>query len=123
MPAPREVYFFKDYFLRFYKEQTEETRKKIKWELKIFRELDSIPEEYLKHIEQGIYELRATSHGNIFRVCCCFDEGNIIVLFNGFQKKTNQTPRREIERALRVRDEYREAKAKGEIDDLLGRAP
>jgi phage-related protein len=123
MPAPREVYFFKDYFLRFYREQTEEAKKKVKWELKLLRELDFIPEEHLKHIEKGIYEVRITSHGNIFRIFCCFDEGNIIVLFNGFQKKTNQTPRREIEKALRIHREYREAKAKSEIDDILRRSP
>ncbi|HZK76707.1 MAG TPA: type II toxin-antitoxin system RelE/ParE family toxin [Candidatus Kapabacteria bacterium] len=123
MPASREVYFFKSYFLEFYHEQQPDVRAKIKRNLKIVREIDPIHEQFLKHIREGIYEVRVSSGRKIFRIFCCFDEGNIIVLFHGFQKKTEQTPTREIDRALRIQREYREAKAKGEIADLIGRAP
>ena len=34
------------------------------------------------------------------------DEGNLVILFNGFQKKTRKTPRKEIENAKRIMNEY-----------------
>ncbi len=60
----------------------------------------------------GLYEVRIEFGSNIFRVFCCFDEGNIIVLFNGFQKKTQKTPQSEIDRALRIKKEYFDEKLK-----------
>ena len=123
MPVHREVYFFKNYFLQFFRDQGQDVRSRIKWVLDLIREIDPIPEQFLKHIREGIYEVRVSSGRKIFRIFCCFDEGNIIVLFHGFQKKTSQTPSREIEKALRIHREYCEAKAKGEAADLLGRAP
>jgi phage-related protein len=123
MPVPREVYMFKNYFLQFYHEQQPEVRAKIKWVLNILRDVDLISEKYLKHIRDGVFEVRAGLGKNIFRIFCCFEEGNIIVLFHGFQKKTAQTPSREIEKALRIHKEYREAKTKGEIANFLGRTP
>ena|ERR1035437_131015 len=123
MPVPREIYLFKNYFLKFYQEQPQDVRMKIKWVLNLIRDVDLISEKYLKHMRDGVYEIRVGLGKNIFRIFCCFDEGNIIVLFHGFQKKTAQTPSREIEKALRIHKEYREAKAKGEIADFLGSTP
>lgn len=48
---------------------------------------------------------------NIYRIFCCFDEGNLVILFNAFQKKSQKTPSSEIKRALRIKDEYFSAKA------------
>ncbi len=123
MPAPREVYAFKNYFLDFYRAQTADVRMKIKFVLKVLREVNIISEKYLKHICGEIYELRAGFGSNIFRVFCCFDEGNIIVLYHGFQKKTDETPHREIEKALRIHKEYQQAKAEGKITDFLRGTP
>jgi phage-related protein len=50
---------------------------------------------------------------NILRIFCCFDEGNLVVLFNGFQKKTQKTPKKEIEKAARIKAEYFDYKMKG----------
>lgn len=54
----------------------------------------------------GLYEIRVQFGGNIFRIFCFFDEGKLIVLLNGFGKKTQKTPRREIELAVRLKEEY-----------------
>ena len=69
---------------------------------------ERIPLKLFKHIEgtNGLYEIRVEYAGSIYRVFSCFDEGNVIVLFNGFQKKSNKTPSNEIERALIIKNEY-----------------
>ena len=54
----------------------------------------------------GLYEIRVEYSTNIYRIFCCFDEENIVVLFNAFQKKTQRTPLKEIEKALRLKREY-----------------
>ena len=66
----------------------------------------------MKYIKDGLFELRTEYSGNIYRVFFVFDEGQIVVLFNGFQKKTQKTPSGEIEKALRIKDEYYEYKRK-----------
>ena len=71
-----------------------------------------MPEDYLKHIEgtTGLYEIRVQQGGDIFRIFCFFDEGKLIVLANGFQKKSQKTPKTEIEKALKIKKEYEEEK-------------
>lgn len=71
-----------------------------------------IPAKFLKSIEgtTNLYEIRVEHNGNIYRIFCCFDEGNLVILFNAFQKKTQKTPASEIIRALRIKDEYFSAK-------------
>ncbi len=73
-----------------------------------------IPERFFKHLEgtDGLYELRVKVGSDIYRIFCFFDEGNLIVLLHGFQKKSEKTPRNEIERAERLRKEYYNEKAK-----------
>ena len=66
---------------------------------------------------EGLYEIRIEFQGNIYRIFCCFDEGQIIVLFNGFQKKSQKTPAGEIERALKIMTEYFDEKQKFNTDD------
>jgi len=71
---------------------------------------DRISEKFVKHIKDGLYELRAEYNSNIYRVFFCFDEGRIVILFNGFQKKTQRTPSNEINKALKIKAEYYESK-------------
>jgi phage-related protein len=71
-----------------------------------------LPSKFVKHVKDGVYELRAEYNGNIYRIFFIFDEDKIVVLFNGFQKKTQKTPLNEITKALRIRDEYYEYKRK-----------
>ena len=69
-----------------------------------------VPTKFVKHIKDGLYELRTEYNGNIYRVFFIFDEGNIVVLFNGFQKKTQKTPSSEITKALMIKERYYEYK-------------
>lgn len=104
----RSVIFYKDYFDLFFVEQKQKVRDKIIWTLDLIEQLQRIPETYLKHIEgtNGLYEIRVQLSSNIFRIFCFFDEGRLVVLANGFQKKSQKTPKQEIEKALRIKEEY-----------------
>jgi phage-related protein len=107
-PQHRTVIFYRDYFKLFFDQQKPKVQDKILWTLELITELQRIPESYLKHIEgtDGLYEIRV-QHGNeIFRIFCFFDRGNIIVVGNGFQKKTQKTPKNEIELALKIKNTY-----------------
>lgn len=60
----------------------------------------------------GLYEIRIEFEGNIYRIFGCFDKGNLVVLFNGFQKKSQKTPKKAIDLALKLKDEYFNSKKK-----------
>lgn len=109
-----EVIFYKRYFLDFADEQPIKVYKKIFWTIDHIRHTRFISEPYMKSIEgsEGLSEIRVIFGGDIFRIFCFFDEGKLIVLANAFQKKTQKTPQREIDRALRIRDEYYAEKGK-----------
>ena len=104
----RTIIFYKDYFEEFFVKQREKVKAKIIWTLELIEELERVPETYLKHLENtdGLYEIRVQQGSNIFRIFCFFDEGKLIVLGNGFQKKTQKTPISEIDRALKIKKEY-----------------
>lgn len=104
----RTVIFYKQYFLEFLKSQNPQVRKKITQVLVWISTIDRLPVSILKAIKtvKGLYEIRIEFAGNIFRIFCCFDEGKLIVLFNGFQKKTQKTPANEIEKATKLMNEY-----------------
>ena len=85
---------------------SEKEREKVKYGLLLLKCLDKIPTKFVKYVKDEIYELRTEYNGNIFRVFFIFDNGNIVVLFNGFQKKTRKTPGNEIERAIKIKKEY-----------------
>ena len=104
----RKICFYKNYFKGFYVEQTEVVRLKINYCLNVVKTAERIPSAFLRSIETvgGLYEIRVEAGGNIFRIFCCFDEGAVVILFNGFQKKTQKTPSKEIEKAKRIMKEY-----------------
>lgn len=108
----REIILYKNYFKDFYKKQDPKIKKKITYVLNILRFMEKIPEQFLKHLTgtDGLYEARIKLGSNIFRIICFFDKGNIVVLLNGFQKKSQKTPRNEIELAERLKREYYENK-------------
>ncbi len=54
----------------------------------------------------GLFEIRVEYQSNIYRIFCCFDQGQLVILFNGFQKKTQKTPKTEIEKAMKLKQEY-----------------
>lgn len=104
----RTVTFYKDYFVAFFVKQREKVQDKITWTLELIEHLEKIPETYLKHLENtdGLYEIRVKQGSDIFRIFCFFDKGKLIVLANGFQKKEQKTPKKEIEKALKIKKEY-----------------
>jgi len=108
----RGLYFYKDYFNEFYSDQPTKVQKKILWTLRVIEDLDRIPEIYFKHLEgtDGLYEIRVQSGSDIFRIFCFFDDNNLVVIGHGFQKKTQKTPGREIERGEKIKREYYEEK-------------
>ena len=107
----REIIYYGDLFWDFYKKQSQKVKKKINWTIGLLKYLEVIPEKYLKHIEEtDLYEIRVSFGNNIFRIFCFFDKGRIVIILNGFQKKTQKTPKTEIERALKLKKEYYENK-------------
>ena len=108
MEQIRDIIFYKDYFQQFYVEQTIEVRRKINYVFNIIQTQQRVPVTFLRIIEneKGLYEIRVEFESNIYRIFCCFDDGNLVVLFNAFQKKTQKTPAKEIEKARKLKEEY-----------------
>ncbi|MBQ0090872.1 MAG: type II toxin-antitoxin system RelE/ParE family toxin, partial [Prevotellaceae bacterium] len=102
----RKIRAYKNYFTDFISSISEVEARKIFYVLDMLKMQERLSTKFIKHIEDGIFELRAEHNGNIFRVFFIFDEGNIVLLFNGFQKKSQKTPRKEIELAKRLKNEY-----------------
>ena len=108
----REVIAYKRYFLDFYEVQTDTVQRKIEWTLNLIRVTRQVPEKYFKHIEgtKGLYEVRVEQGSNIYRIFTFFDAGNLVVLGNGFEKKTQKTPKQEIMKALKIKEAYENEK-------------
>lgn len=105
----RRIYTYGGYFENFIAKLPESVVRKIDYGLTLLKTIDRLSSKYVKHIEDGIFELRIESSGNIYRVFFIFDKGDIVVLFNGFQKKTQKTPRTEIEKAKKIKKDYYDA--------------
>lgn len=114
MKTERKIIFHKHYFTEFYIAQSGKVQEKIEYVFKILRTVDKVPKKFLDHMTgtDGLYEIRVEVSSNIFRIFCCFDKGNLVILFNGFQKKSQKTPKQEIELAEKLKKEYFEEKNK-----------
>ena len=106
MNSERRILVYKDYFLTFYRALEAGAQKKIDYVLDVLKMQDRVSEKFVKYIKEGIYEIRASYNGNIYRAFFIFDEGNIVMLFNDFQKKSQKTPPNEIEKALKIKEAY-----------------
>lgn len=112
----RQVVAYANYFKDFKKTLSKETLQKM-YQIFIYIMMqEQVPVKFLKAITgvARLYEIRVEEGGNIYRIFCCMDEGRLVILFNGFQKKTQKTPQGEIERAKRIMNEYFAQKKKGE---------
>ena len=89
-------------------------KEKIDHVLYVLTVADRIPQKFFFLFEgtNGLYEIRVEFQSNIYRIFCCFDEGQVVVLFNGFQKKSQKTPTEEIEKAVKIMKEYFDEKLK-----------
>lgn len=116
MDKKRQLIYYKEYFWDFFNAQTEKTKDKIDYVLFLVTVAEMIPKKFFEQItgQDGLYAIRIEFESNIFRIFCCFDKGNLVVLFNGFQKKTQKTPPKEIEKAVHIMQEYFESKKKGD---------
>lgn len=112
MERVRKIKLFKSYFKDFYIAQTQPVRQKINFVLRLVETQRIIPRKFFRLIESSdaIYEIRVEMAGNIYRIFCCLDGDALIILFHGFQKKTQKTPVKEIRRAERIKKEYYKSK-------------
>lgn len=108
----RRIIIFGRYFAEFLNKLTAKEREKVDYALVLLKTQDRLSSKFVKHIRDGLYELRTEYNGNIYRVFFIFDEGKIVVLFNGFQKKKQKTPESEIKMALKIREEFYDYKRK-----------
>jgi len=108
----RKIIAYGDYFTEFISSLKEYESRKIFYVLDMLKTQARVTTKFVKHIRDGLYELRIEYAGNIYRIFFCFDNGNLVVLFHGFQKKTKKTPPGEIEKALNLMKEYYESKSK-----------
>jgi len=108
----RKIIFFKNYFQEFFDKQSKKVKAKIVWTFDLVEDLQRVPETYLKHLENtdGLYEIRVQAGSDIFRIFCFFDKCKLVVLAHGFQKKAQKTPKKEIEQALKIKEEYESGK-------------
>lgn len=108
MNAIREIIFYKTYFEDFFETLSSKVKDKIDEVLFMITIIERIPTRFFKSIEgvKGLFEIRVEYESNIYRIFCCFDKGNLVVLFNGFQKKTQKTPTKELERAEKIMKAY-----------------
>jgi len=81
--------------------------------LEAIETLERVPESYLKHLKgtDGLYEARIKLGSNIWRVFCFFDKGQLVILLNGFHKKSQKTPRKEIDKAVALMKQYYDEKS------------
>lgn len=108
----RQILPFREYFKDFKKTLSKDVLMKIYHVFIYIMTIEKVPVKFLKNIEgvKDLYEIRVEHESNIYRIFCCFDEGNLVILFNAFQKKSQKTPQIEIERAKRIKEEYFNAK-------------
>lgn len=108
----RHLIPFRDYFKDFKKTLKKDVLMKIYQVFMYIMTEEMVPVKFLRSVEgaKDLFEIRVEMESNIYRIFCCFDEGNLVILFNAFQKKTQKTPPGEIERAMRIKDEYFKAK-------------
>ena len=106
MEKIREIIFYKNYFEHFFNTLNVKVKNKIDEVLFMITIIERIPKKFFDSIEsvKGLFEIRIEYESNIYRIFCCFDKGNLVVLFNGFQKKTQKTPQKELKKAEEIID-------------------
>jgi putative addiction module killer protein len=104
----RKIIAFRSYYKDFMNSLTNEEQNKVRKGLLILENNEKIPYHYIKFIRDGIYEFRVNYGNNEFRLFFIYDGNTIVVLFNGFKKKSQKTPQNEIEKAIKLKKEYYE---------------
>lgn len=102
----RKIITYGGYFEAFMKTLSAKEQRKVDYVVSLLASQNRLPTKYIKHVDDELYELRVMWENNIYRVFFIFDEGNVVVLFSGFQKKTQKTPQSEIDKAIRIKEAY-----------------
>mgnify|MGYP001190416701 FL=1 len=104
----RQLRTYGNYFWNFYNSLDEDIQEKIDWVFEIIKTADHVPKKFFDHLTgtDGIFEIRIEYESNIYRVLCFFDKGNLVILINSFQKKTQKTPKKEIALAEKLKKQY-----------------
>lgn len=102
----KRIAIYKTYFLDFVKKLSAAEVRKVQYALDLLKTDELIPRHYIKYIRDGIYELRVNYGSNELRIFFIYDGETIVVLFNGFRKKTQKTPDNEINKAIKLKEEY-----------------
>jgi len=110
----RDIFYYQNYYLEFFEKLKPEVKKKFNWTLQLIATIDKVPEKYFKHMtgSTGIFEIRVEVGSDIYRVFSFFDKGQLIILVNGFQKKSQKTPKNELELAEKLKKQYFDEKDK-----------
>ncbi len=110
----REVVEFENHFSEFLKKQPVKVQNKIFKIIEAIETLERVPSNYLKALvgTNGLYEARIRLSSNIWRVFCFFDDEKLVVLLNGFTKKSQKTPKNELRKAVVLMEKYHETKNK-----------
>jgi phage-related protein len=110
----RKIIYYKNYYRDFFNSLNSDVKRKFNWTLQLIATIDRIPEKYLKHItdSSGIYEIRVEVGSDTYRVFCFFDKGYLVILINGFKKKTEKTDKSEIRIAEKLKKQYFDEKNK-----------
>jgi len=106
----RTIQAFGDYYDLFMDTLTVSEKMKVHYILDMLKIQERVSTKFVNHIQDGLFELRVEYNSNIYRLFFIFDDGQIVVLFNGFQKRTQKTPQKEITKALKIREDYYEYK-------------
>ena len=102
----RKIKTYGGFFERFIATLLPKELLKLNYIISLLETTDRMPTKFIKYIRDGLYELRMEYDRNIYRVFFIFDKDCVVVLFNGFQKKTQKTPEKEIDKAIIIKDEY-----------------
>ncbi len=102
----RRIKLYGDHFKRFIKTLSSKELLKLNYIISLLETEDRLPVKFIRYIRDGLYELRMNYNGNIYRVFFIFDDSAVVVLFSGFQKKTQKTPENEINKALTIMEAY-----------------
>lgn len=110
----RDIFYYQNYYLEFFEKLKPEVKKKFNWTLQLIATIEKVPEKYFKHMtgSSGIFEVRVEVGSDIYRVFSFFDKGQLVIILNGFQKKTQKIPKNELKLAEKLKKQYFDEKDK-----------
>jgi len=104
----RSIFYYKRYYLDFFETLKPKVRQKFNWTLQLIATTNQVPQKYFKHLtgSSGIYEIRVETGTDIYRAFSFFDKGQLIIIVNGFQKKSQKTPAKDLKLAEKLKKQY-----------------